>query len=112
MERLKGKKQIEQLFTAGISVGAFPLRMVYLKSKDKNKVGVSRSLRAQLTAFLHWFQPQGLEINREVGNSFLEAYVPILEKRIHIPYTPCNFTYVFCDLKRHCFAFNCTRSCQ
>jgi coproporphyrinogen III oxidase len=24
----------------------------------------------------------------EVGNSFLEAYVPILEKRIHIPYTP------------------------
>jgi ribonuclease P protein component len=41
MERLKGKKQIEQLFTAGISVGAFPLRMVYLKSKDKNKVGVS-----------------------------------------------------------------------
>lgn len=43
MERLKGKKQIEQLFTSGISVGAFPLRMVYLKDNDKNLVGVSVS---------------------------------------------------------------------
>ena len=43
MERLKGKKQIEQLFTTGVSVGAFPLRMVYLKSNDKNMVGVSVS---------------------------------------------------------------------
>ena len=24
----------------------------------------------------------------EVGDSFLEAYVPILERRIHLPYTP------------------------
>jgi ribonuclease P protein component len=43
MKRLKGKKQIEQLFTSGVSVGAFPLRMVYLKSNDKNTVGVSVS---------------------------------------------------------------------
>ena len=43
MKRLKGKKQIEQLFTTGVSVGAFPLRMVYLKSNDKNMVGVSVS---------------------------------------------------------------------
>ena len=43
MERLKGKKQIEQLFLAGASVGAFPLRMVYLKGEDKNLVGVSVS---------------------------------------------------------------------
>ena len=43
MERLKGKKQIEQLFLAGKSVGAFPLRMVYLKSDDKHLVGVSVS---------------------------------------------------------------------
>ena len=43
MKRLKGKKQIEQLFTSGVSVGAFPLRMVYLKSNDKNAVGVSVS---------------------------------------------------------------------
>ena len=43
MERLKGKKQIEQLFMAGVSVGAFPLRMVYLKSTEKHLVGVSVS---------------------------------------------------------------------
>jgi ribonuclease P protein component len=43
MERLKGKKQIEQLFVTGNSVGAFPLRMVYLKSTDKHLVGVSVS---------------------------------------------------------------------
>jgi len=43
MERLKGKKQIDQLFMAGASVGAFPLRMVYLKGGDKHLVGVSVS---------------------------------------------------------------------
>src|SRR6056300_1581878 len=43
MERLKGKKQIDQLFMAGASVGAFPLRMVYLKGVDKHLVGVSVS---------------------------------------------------------------------
>lgn len=43
MERLKGKKQIEQLFVTGISVGAFPLRMMYLKSTEKHLVGVSVS---------------------------------------------------------------------
>lgn len=43
MERLKGKKQIEQLFVTGVSVGAFPLRMIYLKGSDKNMVGVSVS---------------------------------------------------------------------
>ncbi len=43
MERLKGKKQIEQLFMTGNSVGAFPLRMVYLKALDEHLVGVSVS---------------------------------------------------------------------
>ena len=43
MERLKGKKQIEQLFVTGNSVGAFPLRMVYLETTDKHLVGVSVS---------------------------------------------------------------------
>jgi len=43
MERLKGKKQIEQLFMTGHSVGAFPLRMVYLKSTENHLVGVSVS---------------------------------------------------------------------
>lgn len=43
MDRLKGKKQIEQLFIAGVSVGAFPLRMVYLKGGDNHLVGVSVS---------------------------------------------------------------------
>tara|TARA_B110000037_G_C17061330_1_gene481991 strand:+ start:943 stop:1296 length:354 start_codon:yes stop_codon:yes gene_type:complete len=43
MERLKGKKQIEQLFTSGHSVGAFPLRLVYLECDSTNKIGVSVS---------------------------------------------------------------------
>ena len=43
MERLKGKKQIEQLFVAGVSIGAFPLRIVYLKGSNKHLAGVSVS---------------------------------------------------------------------
>jgi len=43
MERLKGKKQIERLFTSGHSVGAFPLRLVYLPSDSEHKIGVSVS---------------------------------------------------------------------
>ena len=43
MQRLKGKKQIEQLFVEGRSIGAFPLRLVYLESALTNKVGVSVS---------------------------------------------------------------------
>ena len=41
MERLKGKKQIEHLFVSGRSVGAFPLRLVFLETEVTNKVGVS-----------------------------------------------------------------------
>ena len=43
MRRLKGKKQIEQLFVSGVSVSAFPLRMVYLENSDEHLVGVSVS---------------------------------------------------------------------
>ena len=43
MERLKGKKQIEKLFVSGRSVGVFPLRLVFLKTEETNKVGVSVS---------------------------------------------------------------------
>ena len=43
MERLKGKKQIEHLFVSGRSVGAFPLRLVFLETEVTNKVGVSVS---------------------------------------------------------------------
>ena len=43
MKRLKGKKQIEQLFVSGMSVSAFPLRMVYLENPDEHLVGVSVS---------------------------------------------------------------------
>ena len=43
MERLKGKKQIEQLFVSGRSIGAFPLRLVYIETEIINKVGVSVS---------------------------------------------------------------------
>ena len=50
MERLKGKKQIEHLFMTGKSVGAFPLRMVYLKNNTKNTVGVSVSKKHFKTA--------------------------------------------------------------
>ena len=43
MKRLKGKKQIEQLFVSGVSVNAFPLRMVYLENPYEHLVGVSVS---------------------------------------------------------------------
>lgn len=34
MKKLKGKKQIEQLFEEGASINDFPLRLVYLESED------------------------------------------------------------------------------
>ena len=36
---------------------------------------------------------QWFDFVTEVGDSFLEAYVPILEKRIHLPYTPEERTW-------------------
>jgi len=48
-EKLKSKKLIEQLFSEGNSVSAFPLRMVYLKTEFEDdvqfKTGVSTSKR-------------------------------------------------------------------
>ncbi len=48
-EKLKSQKRIEQLFAEGKSVGAYPLRMVYLKSDfDEDtqfKTGVTVSKR-------------------------------------------------------------------
>ena len=44
-EKLKSKKGIDQLFSDGKSVSAYPLRMVYLKNNTSNKVGVSVSKR-------------------------------------------------------------------
>lgn len=41
MERLKGKKKIEELFVSGSFVGAFPLRLVFIQTVDTNKLGVS-----------------------------------------------------------------------
>ena len=46
MERLKGKKQIEELFVSGETVGAFPLRLVFLKTETTNKLGVSVGKRS------------------------------------------------------------------
>ncbi len=44
-EKLKSKKLIEKLFTEGKTVSAFPLRLIYLKEGESNKVGVSVSKR-------------------------------------------------------------------
>ena len=44
-EKLKSQKAIEQLFTEGKSVSAYPLRMVYLNNQSQLKVGVSVSKR-------------------------------------------------------------------
>lgn len=53
-EKLKSKKLIDQLFTEGQSVSAYPLRLVYLQTKyDENiiaKTGVSVSKRNFKTA--------------------------------------------------------------
>ena len=44
-EKLKSKKLIEKLFSEGKAVSAFPLRLIYLKEGETNKVGVSVSKR-------------------------------------------------------------------
>ncbi len=44
-EKLKSKKGIEQLFSEGKSISAYPLRLVYLKNSETLKVGVSVSKR-------------------------------------------------------------------
>ncbi len=53
-EKLKSKKLIDQLFTQGQSVSAFPLRLVYLQSHFEDciiaKTGVSVSKRNFKTA--------------------------------------------------------------
>jgi ribonuclease P protein component len=53
-DKLKSKKLIEQLFTEGKAVTAYPLRLVYLKTnfEDKSilKTGVSVSKRLHKTA--------------------------------------------------------------
>lgn len=49
LEKLKSKKNIEQLFLEGSSVTAFPLRLMYLQTSFKDganiKIGVSVSKR-------------------------------------------------------------------
>jgi len=53
-EKLKSKKRIDQLFTEGQSVSAFPLRLVYLSTTFEDdviaKTGVSVSKRNFKTA--------------------------------------------------------------
>lgn len=53
-DKLKSKKLIDQLFTEGKSVSAFPLRLVYLKTEFNDgsllKTGVSVSKRLHKTA--------------------------------------------------------------
>ena len=44
-EKLKSKKLIEKLFAEGKAVSVFPLRLIYLKKGEINKVGVSVSKR-------------------------------------------------------------------
>ncbi|WP_375238468.1 ribonuclease P protein component [Aurantibacter sp.] len=44
-EKLKSKKAIEQLFSEGKSISAYPLRLVYLENSKTLKVGVSVSKR-------------------------------------------------------------------
>lgn len=53
-DKLKSKKLIEQLFTQGKAVTAYPLRLVYIKTELENglqlKTGVSVSKRLHKTA--------------------------------------------------------------
>ncbi|MBC3845784.1 ribonuclease P protein component [Winogradskyella echinorum] len=53
-DKLKSKKLIEQLFTEGKAITAYPLRLIYLKNEfedgSKLKTGVSVSKRLHKTA--------------------------------------------------------------
>ena len=44
-EKLKSKKTIERLFVEGKVISAYPLRLVYLKTDEPHKIGVSVSKR-------------------------------------------------------------------
>ena len=44
-DKLKSKKGIEELFSGGKSVSTYPLRMIYIKNHNCNKIGVSVSKR-------------------------------------------------------------------
>jgi ribonuclease P protein component len=44
-EKLKSKKAIEQLFSEGKSISAYPLRLVYIENNETLKIGVSVSKR-------------------------------------------------------------------
>lgn len=50
-EKLKSQKLIEALFEEGKAINAFPLRLIYLKTGDSNKIGVSVSKRNFKRAF-------------------------------------------------------------
>lgn len=44
-EKLKSKKAVDQIFTNGKSISAYPLRLVFVKNNTSLKVGVSVSKR-------------------------------------------------------------------
>lgn len=44
-EKLKSKKEIDQLFNEGKSVSAYPLKLIYTQTETNLKVGVSVSKR-------------------------------------------------------------------
>ncbi len=44
-EKIKSKKAVDQIFTNGKSISAYPLRLVFVKTNTSLKVGVSVSKR-------------------------------------------------------------------
>lgn len=49
-EKLKGRKLIEKLFSEGHSITLFPLKLIFLRIENKNKIGVSVSKKVFKTA--------------------------------------------------------------
>jgi len=97
-DKLKSKKDIEQLFTEGKAVTAFPLKLIYLKTNFEDgstlKTGVSVSKRLHKTA---------VSRNR-IKRLLREAYR--LNKPLYFNNSSVSYTFMILYLSKEGTTFN------
>lgn len=85
-EKLKSKKLITQLFDEGIGISSFPLKLIYLSSKNKQN-----PIRAGVTVSKRNFK-SAVDRNR-IKRLLREAYR--LNKTLVFNNTDANFAFLF-----------------
>lgn len=97
-DKLKSKKDIEQLFTEGKAVTAFPLKLIYLKTNFEDgstlKTGVSVSKRLHKTA---------VSRNR-IKRLLREAYR--LNKPLYFNNSSASYTFMILYLSKEVTTFD------